>query len=134
MDSSHSAVVDVKVEVNGRLCGMSVESRVTLLDALRDQLGLTGTKKGCDQGPVAPVRCCWTASRCVVSDAGGGVRRPEVTTIEGLASNGDLHPMQASFLDMTASNVDTARPVRSCRRSRWWTPDGLPPMRTFAKP
>jgi xanthine dehydrogenase YagT iron-sulfur-binding subunit len=44
------SAMEVKVQVNGRTCGLCVESRVTLLDAVRENLGLVGTKKGCDQG------------------------------------------------------------------------------------
>jgi xanthine dehydrogenase YagT iron-sulfur-binding subunit len=56
--------VDVMLRVNGSARRLRLDSRVTLLDALRDELDLTGTKKGCDQGAAAPARCCSTASAC----------------------------------------------------------------------
>jgi xanthine dehydrogenase YagT iron-sulfur-binding subunit len=91
--------VDVTVEVNGTRHTLAVEPRTTLLDALREELRLTGTKKGCDRGSCgactvhidgARVLSCLTlAARC---------QGKAVTTIEGLASEGELHPMQAAFL------------------------------------
>ncbi|CCV15162.1 (2Fe-2S)-binding domain protein [Mesorhizobium sp. STM 4661] len=83
---------------------MEVEPRVTLLDALRDHLGLTGTKKGCDHGQCGActvhidgqrVLACLT----LAAQAEGRV----VTTIEGLAqANGTLHAVQAAFLEQDA--------------------------------
>ena len=91
--------VDLTLEVNGRRYSLAVEPRTTLLDALREELRLTGTKKGCDRGSCgactvhidgARVLSCLTlAARC---------QEKTVTTIEGLASDGELHPMQAAFL------------------------------------
>jgi xanthine dehydrogenase YagT iron-sulfur-binding subunit len=91
--------IDVVLQVNGRRLPLTVEPRTSLLDALREQAGLTGTKKGCDRGSCGactvhldgrPVNSCLTlAARC---------DGRAVTTIEGLAGDGDLHPMQAAFL------------------------------------
>jgi len=85
--------------VNGEHLELTVEPRTSLLDALREQLGLTGTKKGCDHGSCGActvhldgrrvVSCLTLAVRC---------QGKAVTTIEGLAVNGDLHPVQAAFL------------------------------------
>jgi len=92
-------MIDVTLEVNGHRHALSVEPRTTLLDALREELRLTGTKKGCDQGSCGActvhldgrrVNACLTlAARC---------QGKAVTTIEGLARDGELHPMQAAFL------------------------------------
>lgn len=92
--------VPVAVRVNGTLRELTLDPRVTLVDALRDRLGLTGTKKGCDRGECGActvhlngrrVLSCMTLA--VATDG------TDVTTIEGLtAEDGDLHPVQAAFL------------------------------------
>ena len=92
-------MIDVTLDVNGRRRTLTIEPRTTLLDALREELRLTGTKKGCDRGSCgactthvdgARVLSCLTlAARC---------QGKAVTTIEGLATDGELHPMQAAFL------------------------------------
>jgi xanthine dehydrogenase YagT iron-sulfur-binding subunit len=89
----------VKLRVNGVEHELHLDARVTLLDALRDRLGLTGTKKGCDQGACGActvlvdgrrvVSCLMLAAQC---------DGREVTTIEGLSTNGELHPMQDAFV------------------------------------
>ncbi|MFC4119069.1 2Fe-2S iron-sulfur cluster-binding protein [Nonomuraea zeae] len=87
------------MRVNGVVESLDVEPWVSLLDALRDRLGLMGPKKGCDQG---------ACGACTV--IAGGVRinaclalavqyaGKEITTIEGIAQDGDLHPLQAAFV------------------------------------
>ena len=94
---------EVTLQVNGSAYVMVVESRVTLLDALRDRLGLTGTKMGCDRGECGactvhvagrPVLACMMLA-VAVADA-------EITTIEGLAADGELHPVQRAFLEHDA--------------------------------
>jgi xanthine dehydrogenase YagT iron-sulfur-binding subunit len=90
--------VDLTLRVNGCARRLHVDSRVTLLDALRESLGLTGTKKGCDQGACGActvllnrqrvLSCLMLAAQCDGRD---------VTTIEGLA-NEQLHPVQEAFI------------------------------------
>jgi xanthine dehydrogenase YagT iron-sulfur-binding subunit len=92
-------MIDVTLEVNGRRHALIVEPRTTLLDALREGLHLTGTKKGCDQGSCGActvhvdgrrINACLTlAARC---------QGKAITTIEGMARDGELHPMQAAFV------------------------------------
>ncbi len=91
---------EIDLVVNGRTCQLTVRHHWTLLDVLREELDLTGAKKGCDRGECgactvlldgAPVYSC----QLLVMQVAG--RR--VTTIEGLASNGVLDPVQQSFLD-----------------------------------
>jgi xanthine dehydrogenase YagT iron-sulfur-binding subunit len=93
--------VAVQLRVNDRMHELTLDPRTTLLDALREQLGLTGSKKGCDHG-----QC----GACTVHVAGKRILscltlavsvRESVTTIEGLG-NGALHPMQQAFIDQDA--------------------------------
>ena len=91
--------LDIVLVVNGSRIPLSVEPRTSLLDALREQIGLTGTKKGCDRGACGActvhidgrrvVSCLTLAARC---------QDKRIATIEGLAGNGELHPVQAAFL------------------------------------
>src|SRR6516164_5059359 len=91
--------VTVGLQINGRGHTLTLDPRTTLLDALREHLVLTGTKKGCDQGQCGActvivngqrINSCLTFAAMHAGD--------EVTTIEGLASDDGLHPMQAAFV------------------------------------
>jgi xanthine dehydrogenase YagT iron-sulfur-binding subunit len=91
--------VDLTLRVNGSAQRVRLDSRVTLLDALRDRLGLTGTKKGCDQGACGACTVLVDGKRvlsCLTLAAQCDGR--EVTTIEGLSSDGGLHPVQEAFI------------------------------------
>jgi len=91
------------LHVNGTTHQLSLDPRLTLLDTLRDVIGLTGTKKGCDQGACGActviiddqrvLSCLTLAVACEGHD---------VVTIEGLAEDDELHPMQAAFLHCDA--------------------------------
>ncbi|MBD1839959.1 2Fe-2S iron-sulfur cluster binding domain-containing protein [Coleofasciculus sp. FACHB-64] len=91
--------IDVTLRINGKSHTLRIEPRVTLLDALRERIGLTGTKKGCDRGQCGActvlvdgrrINSCLTLA---VMQEGA-----EITTIEGLARGDELHPMQAAFI------------------------------------
>ena len=91
--------VTMTLNINGRPHTLALEPRVTLLDALRERLNLTGTKKGCDQGTCGACtvlvdgkrgNACFTLAIMTQGRA--------VTTIEGLANGDQLHPMQAAFI------------------------------------
>jgi xanthine dehydrogenase YagT iron-sulfur-binding subunit len=92
--------IQLRLDVNGRAHELDVEPRVTLLDALREHLHLTGTKKGCDQGQCGACTCHVDGERvlsCLTLAAQAEGR--QITTIEGLASgDGALHAVQAAFL------------------------------------
>ncbi|MBO0852011.1 MAG: (2Fe-2S)-binding protein [Pseudonocardia sp.] len=94
--------MDISLEVNGTTSELSVEPGVTLLDALRERLGITGPKKGCDRGQCGactvhvggrPVLSCLTLAATV---------RQPVTTVEGLGTDGRLHPVQRAFVERDA--------------------------------
>jgi len=96
--------IHLSLDINGRRHELDVEPRVTLLDALREHLSLTGTKKGCDQGQCGACTCHVDGKRvlsCLTLAA--QVEGRQVTTIEGLAAeSGDLHPVQAAFIENDA--------------------------------
>lgn len=90
--------VDIALEVNGAAHHLRVDTRVTLLDALRDHLALTGAKKGCDQGACGACTVVVDGKRvlsCLILAAQCEGRA--ITTIEGLSEGGQPHPMQAAF-------------------------------------
>jgi xanthine dehydrogenase YagT iron-sulfur-binding subunit len=91
--------VKVNLHVNGTIYSGDLDPRTTLLDALREHLPLTGTKKGCDHGQCGACTVLIGGRRvlsCLTLAAMVGDRL--VTTVEGLASEDDLHPMQAAFI------------------------------------
>ncbi|WP_288654498.1 MULTISPECIES: (2Fe-2S)-binding protein [Pantoea] len=96
--------IQLHLEVNGQPIELSVDPRVTLLDALREHLTLTGTKKGCDQGQCGACTVHINGKR-VLSCLTLAVQAngQQVTTIEGLARpDGTLHPVQARFMEHDA--------------------------------
>jgi xanthine dehydrogenase YagT iron-sulfur-binding subunit len=96
-------VTAVVLTVNGTRHEVGLEPRVSLLDALRERLGLTGSKKGCDQGTCGACTV-WVDGRRVLACLTLAVACEDraVTTIEGLSSGDDLHPMQAAFVERDA--------------------------------
>jgi xanthine dehydrogenase YagT iron-sulfur-binding subunit len=93
----------VGLQVNGALTVVGLEPRVSLLDALREHLDLTGAKKGCDQGTCGACTV-WVDGRRVLACLTLAVtcEGREVTTIEGLAAGAELHPIQQAFIDHDA--------------------------------
>ena len=105
----------VRLTINGRQYVLDVDPRTTLLDALREHLSLTGTKKGCDQGQCGACTIIVTGQRinsclalAVMHDG------DEITTIEGLASKGALHPMQAAFVRHDGFQCGYCTPGQIC--------------------
>jgi xanthine dehydrogenase YagT iron-sulfur-binding subunit len=79
---------------------MMIEARTTLLTALRDELGLTGTKKGCDRGECGACTVLVDRRRVLSCMTLASMHNgQEITTIEGLQQDGDLHPLQAAFVE-----------------------------------
>ena len=94
---------NLTLEVNGRRHRLALDVRTSLLDALREHLGLTGAKKGCDHGQCGACTVLLDGRRvlsCLTLAA--SVQGRAITTIEGLAKNGELHPMQQAFVDHDA--------------------------------
>jgi len=95
--------MDSILNVNGREHRLSLDPRVTLLDALRETMGLTGTKKGCDQGQCGACTVLVGGVRVLSCFVLAGAVNGAVTTIEGLSGeDGALHPMQQAFIDCDA--------------------------------
>ncbi|WP_214477241.1 (2Fe-2S)-binding protein [Mesorhizobium sp. dw_380] len=95
--------IPIHLDINGHRHELQLEPRVTLLDALRERLGLTGTKKGCDHGQCGACTVHVDGERvlaCLTLAAQAEGRT--ITTIEGLAREGELHPVQAAFLEQDA--------------------------------
>jgi xanthine dehydrogenase YagT iron-sulfur-binding subunit len=95
-----SAIRPVSIIVNGQACTVMVEPRTTLLDALRNELMLTGTKKGCDRGECGACTVHVEGRRvlsCMTLAAMQEGKR--ITSIEGLERGGKLHPVQAAFIE-----------------------------------
>jgi len=94
---------DVSLKVNGKSHRLHLDNRVTLLDVLRDHLGLTGTKKGCDHGQCGACTVHEGERRILSCLTLAAMVREPVTTIEGVAdADGTLHPMQQAFIDHDA--------------------------------
>ncbi len=108
-------VVKVVLNVNGATKTLEVDSRVVLLDALRERLKLTGSKKGCDQGQCGACTVLVDGRRvlsCLTLAA--SVEGKEVTTIEGLSTGARLHPMQAAFIKYDAFQCGYCTPGQIC--------------------
>jgi len=107
--------VKVNLKINGKDYALDVDPRVTLLDALRERLHLTGSKKGCDHGQCGActvlvngrrVNSCLTLAVMHEGD--------EITTIEGLANGEELHPMQAAFIEHDGFQCGYCTPGQIC--------------------
>lgn len=106
---------DISLRVNGRQHTLSVDTRTTLLDALRERLGVTSPKKGCDHGQCGACTVLLDGRRaigCLTFAVAND--EAEVVTAEGLEENGGPHPVQQSFLDNDGYQCGYCTPGQIC--------------------
>lgn len=113
LEAGHTS--SVRLRVNGEWYELSLDNRVALLDVLREGLGLTGSKKGCDHGQCGACTVLVDGRRVnsclLLAVALDGAR---VTTVEGLGEGGGLHPVQEAFLDRDAFQCGYCTPGQIC--------------------
>ena len=105
----------MNIVINGRSTEFSVDPRTSLLDLLRDHLGLSGSKKGCDQGACGACTVLVDGERinsCLALAVQYQGR--EITTVEGLASNGELHKLQRAFIEHDGFQCGYCTPGQLC--------------------
>src|ERR1043166_4657914 len=115
----------ITLTVNGEEHEVEIESNRLLLHALRDELGLTGTKEGCSIGVCGA--CSVIVDGRLVSSCltlAASCNRKEITTIEGLAKDGELHPLQQAFIEYGGFQCGICTPARSWPPKR--RPMGIP--------
>ena len=105
----------VTLRINGEERSLELDTRTSLLDLLREHLGLTGAKKGCDHGQCGACTVLLDGRRAnaclALAVAHDGA---EIVTIEGLAQNGSLHPLQAAFIEHDAFQCGYCTPGQIC--------------------
>jgi xanthine dehydrogenase YagT iron-sulfur-binding subunit len=115
LSDAPASTVKVALRVNGVEHPVDLEPRVTLLDALREHLGMTGTKKGCDHGQCGACTVLIDGRRvnsCLMLAVMAAGKN--VTTIEGLAKGDELHPLQAAFIEQDAFQCGYCTPGQIC--------------------
>src|SRR6478735_4667512 len=106
---------EITLNVNGVEHTLEVDTRTTLLDLLRERLGLTGAKKGCDHGQCGACTVLldgYRANSCLALAVAH--HRAEIVTVEGLAVDGELHPVQQAFVDLDALQCGYCTPGQIC--------------------
>ena len=110
-----AATGQTKLNINNKDYSLDIEPRVTLLDALREHVGLNGTKKGCDHGQCGACTVLVDGRRinsCLTLAI--AVQGQKITTIEGLANGEELHPVQAAFIEHDAFQCGYCTPGQIC--------------------
>jgi xanthine dehydrogenase YagT iron-sulfur-binding subunit len=113
--TSSNTMVDTQLKINGAVHKLRLDPRTTLLDLLRENLQLTGSKKGCDHGQCGACTVLVNGRRanaCLLLAV--TLEGDEITTIEGLAQGGQLHPMQAAFLEQDGFQCGYCTPGQIC--------------------
>ena len=110
-----AAQMDITLHVDGEARSLSVDPRTTVLDALREQLGVTATKKGCDHGQCGACTCLVDGRRVTTClSLAVACDGAEITTAAGLAAGGELHPVQQAFIDHDAFQCGYCTPGQIC--------------------
>ncbi|MEU3980459.1 2Fe-2S iron-sulfur cluster-binding protein [Streptomyces sp. NPDC026672] len=105
----------ITLHINGEKYTLPVDHRTTLLDALRERLDLTGTKKGCDQGQCGACTVLVDGRRTVAClQLAVAAEGREITTIEGVADDDRLHPVQRAFLELDGYQCGYCTPGQIC--------------------
>jgi xanthine dehydrogenase YagT iron-sulfur-binding subunit len=108
-------MADITIRLNGEALTLQIDPRTSLLDLLREQLGLTGSKKGCDHGQCGACTVLIDGRRAnaclALAVAQDGA---EVITVEGLAADGELHPVQSAFIERDAFQCGYCTPGQLC--------------------
>lgn len=112
---SPPGTVIVNLRINGRNVDVAIEPRTSLLDALRERIGLTGSKKGCNQGACGACTVLLDGER-VLSCLSLAIQTEgrEITTVEGLSEDGRLHPLQAAFIEHDGFQCGYCTPGQLC--------------------
>jgi xanthine dehydrogenase YagT iron-sulfur-binding subunit len=115
LEETAAQTAHITLKVNGGECHLELEPRVSLLDALREHLHLTGSKKGCNQGACGACTVLCNGER-VISCLALAVQYEgvEITTIEGLADGQKLHPLQSAFVDQDGFQCGYCTPGQIC--------------------
>ena len=112
---SATPTVPLEISINGTVHRLAVDSRVTLLDLLREHLGLTGTKKGCDHGQCGSCTVLANGRRINSCLSLAAVHDGEsIMTVEGIAANSELSPLQAAFLEHDGLQCGYCTPGQLC--------------------
>jgi xanthine dehydrogenase YagT iron-sulfur-binding subunit len=108
-------MAEISLQVNGAEYALSIDTRTSLLDLLREHLGLTGTKKGCDHGQCGACTILIDGRRAnaclALAVAYDGAK---ITTVEGLGGDGELHPLQTAFMELDAFQCGYCTPGQLC--------------------